>query len=79
MDRTIRRRPSGVVVVSVRRDGRPLAAVQADVIEGVVVANRLVGEAADRFRHEAWTVLEGGEAPRRRRASMDARPSARVA
>jgi hypothetical protein len=46
------------VVVAVRRTGRPLAAVRADIIEGVVAANGLTGAAADRFRHAAWAGLD---------------------
>jgi hypothetical protein len=61
IDRTIRRRRSASAVVSVRLGDRPLAAVRADVIEGVVVANRLEGERADRFRRAAWAAL-GGQA-----------------
>lgn len=80
IDRSIRRRPNGTVVVAVRRDGRPLAAVQADVIEGVVAANGLTGESADQFRHAAWERLAGGGgsscAPR---ATMERPPPARVA
>ena len=37
VDRTIRRLPAATPVVSVRLAGRPAAAVQSDVIEGVVV------------------------------------------
>lgn len=79
IDRSIRRRPGGTVVVAVRRAGRPLAAVQADVIEGVVAANALDGQAADRFRHDAWAALQGGGAGPRRRATMESSPPARVA
>lgn len=57
VDRSIRRRANGTVVVAVRRLGRPLAAVQADIIEGVVAANALDGSRADRFRHAAWQQL----------------------
>lgn len=66
VDRTIRRRPSGSVVVAVRREGRPLAAVQADVIDGVVAATGLSGQRADRFRHAAWAELSGPPAQLRR-------------
>ena len=80
VDRSIRRRPNGTVVVAVRRTDRPLAAVQADVIEGVVAANGLVGEAADRFRHSAWERLAGASpAPAPPRATMERPPPARVA
>ncbi len=63
VDRSIRRRPNGTVVVAVRRAGRPLAAVQADVIEGVVVANELDRERADHFRRAAWDQLAGTATP----------------
>src|SRR3546814_15023519 len=46
---------SDLVVV---RD-RPWSAVQADLVEGVIAANRLVGAAADRARDGLWVALEG--------------------
>lgn len=46
--RTLRRYPGGAVV-SVTLD-RPFDEVRADMVEGVVVVNRLDGEAAMRFR-----------------------------
>ena len=80
VDRTIRRQHNGSVVVAVRRGERPIGAVQADVIEGVVAANGLQGAAADKFRHAAWAALDGPGAAPRQRASMDAAaPPARVA
>ncbi len=59
VDRTIRRRPKGAVV-SVRVKGRPRAAVLADMIEGVVVTNRLVPPHADRVRTDLWAVMTEG-------------------
>jgi hypothetical protein len=59
VDRSIRRRPNGTVVVAVRRGGRPLAAIQSDVIDGVVAASELGATQADRFRRAAWAQLEG--------------------
>jgi hypothetical protein len=56
-DRTIRRRGRGRVV-AVRVKGRPRAAVLADMIEGVVVANGLVPPDADRVRTELWRIVE---------------------
>ena len=53
VDRTLRRHGGGVVV-AVRLRGRPWAAVLADMIEGVVVANRLQPPHADRLRNELW-------------------------
>ena len=47
--RTIRRMPGGAVI-SVAVKGRPFAEVVADMVEGVVVANRLEGVAATRVR-----------------------------
>lgn len=58
VDRTLRRRPDGQVVIAVRLTGRPFAAVQSDVIAGVVVANGLEGQDAGRFRRAAWAALE---------------------
>jgi hypothetical protein len=47
--RTIRRYPGGAVV-SVRMRDRPWDEVASDMVEGVVVVNRLEGEAALRVR-----------------------------
>jgi len=47
--RTIRRYPGGAVV-SVTLKGRVRDEVAADMVEGVIVVNRLEGEAALRFR-----------------------------
>ena len=56
VDRTIRRRGDDAVV-SVRVRQRPWPAVLADMIEGVVAANRLVPPRADRIRAELWAVV----------------------
>jgi hypothetical protein len=56
VERTVRRRPDGGATVAIRLRGRPWVAVLGDMIEGVVVANRLTGSAA----HEARTALWGG-------------------
>jgi hypothetical protein len=48
-ERTIRRYPGGTVV-SVRLRDRPFDEVVTDMVEGVLVANRLVGDAALRHR-----------------------------
>ena len=58
LDRSIQRRANGSVMIAIRRGDRPFAAVQGDVIEGVVVANSLVGEQAEQFRRAAWSALE---------------------
>jgi hypothetical protein len=60
-DRTLRRYPGGAVV-AVRLRGRPFEAALADMVEGVVVANRLPEPDAVRMRallaEAAW-----GETP----------------
>ena len=61
VDRSIRRRTDGAVV-SIRLKGRPRSAVIADMIEGVVVANRLRPPQADRLRTELWTAMEAAAA-----------------
>jgi hypothetical protein len=58
LDRTIRRNVDGTYVVSVRLTGRPFVAVEADLIEGVVVANRLDGVEASRWRRLLWNALD---------------------
>ena len=57
VDRSIRRRPDGAVV-SIRLHGRPRGAVIADMIEGVIVTNRLQPPQADRVRTDLWTAIE---------------------
>jgi hypothetical protein len=47
--RTLRRYPGGAVV-AVQLKGRPFADVVADMVEGVLVVNRLEAEAATRMR-----------------------------
>lgn len=56
-NRSIRRQPAGATV-SVRFRGRPWPAVVADMIEGVVVANRLTGSEADEARTALWRAIE---------------------
>jgi len=53
-DRTIRRRADGGATVAVRLRGRPWPAVLGDMVEGVVVANGLVGADAMRARAALW-------------------------
>ncbi|RMH85155.1 MAG: hypothetical protein D6683_01335 [Actinomyces sp.] len=60
--RTIRRR-RGTVTIAVRRRGRPVSAVVADMIEGVVVANELTGVAADRVRSALWEAVRKEDRP----------------
>lgn len=59
VDRTIRRRRDGGATVSVRLRGRPWSAVLGDMVEGVVVANRLAGADAMRVRTALWEVVDG--------------------
>jgi hypothetical protein len=56
--RTIRRREEGAAVVSVAHRDRPFAAVVADLVEGVVVANCLTGADALRVRSALWEAME---------------------
>ena len=61
VDRSIRRRGAGLgagAVISIRRHDRPHSAVIADMIEGVVVTNRLRPPRADRLRTELWAAVE---------------------
>jgi hypothetical protein len=49
-DRSLRRRPGSSPAIAVRLQGRPFDAVVVDMVEGVVVANGLVGSRADAAR-----------------------------
>lgn len=60
VDRSIRRHPKGVVV-AVQLKGRPWMAVLGDMIEGVVLANRLRTPQADRVRNELWQAVGGAD------------------
>ena len=65
VERTLRRRRDGNATVSVRLKGRPWVAVLADMIDGVLAANRLEGAEATRLRTTLWTAVEGeATAPR---------------
>ena len=57
------RRSHGGTVVAVPLKGRPWLAVLGDMIEGVVVANRLAPPQADRVRTELWEAVGGAGAP----------------
>jgi hypothetical protein len=57
VDRTLRRRPDGGMVVSVRIRGRPPSAVIADLVEGVVAANNLGADQAGAVRAELLALL----------------------
>jgi hypothetical protein len=56
-DRTVRHRGGGAAVVAVAFQGRPPNAVLADLVEGVIVANRLSGAAAIRARSALWEAV----------------------
>ena len=62
-DRTIRRRPDGSVVVAVALRGRPWPVVEADLVEGVLAANGLLGPVAERARVSLLACLADGAAP----------------
>lgn len=59
--RTIRRRPDGGAIVAVRVRGRALAAVVADMVDGVAIVNHLT----DAARAELLAEVEGDAAPAR--------------
>ena len=44
--------------MAVRLKGRPWSAVVSDMIEGIVVANRLTGARADRARAALWLAVD---------------------
>jgi hypothetical protein len=62
VDRTIRRRPDGGAVVAVVLRDRPWGAILADLIDGVLAANRLAGTSADRARNALWEAIARSEA-----------------
>ncbi|MGV3759456.1 MAG: hypothetical protein ACO1PW_07910 [Actinomycetota bacterium] len=51
------RRATGATTGAVVVRGRPWAAVQADLVEGVVAANALPADAADRARAHLWAAI----------------------
>jgi len=55
--RTLRRWPGGGATVSVEVRGRPFEAVVADMVEGVVIANEVVGADATRLRTILWEAV----------------------
>ena len=57
VQRSLKRRAAGAATVSVQLRQRPWPAVLADMIDGVVVVNRLTGAAADDLRHALWSVV----------------------
>lgn len=56
VDRAMRRRPDGSCVVAVRVAGRPFAAVQADLIDALLVVNDL-DASSGAVRRELWNAL----------------------
>jgi hypothetical protein len=60
VQRSIKRWTDGAVVAVVVR-GRPWAAVQADLVEGVIAANRLTSPASDRARAALWDAIAGAD------------------
>ena len=56
VDRALRRHDTGAVV-SVRVKDRPWPAVVGDMIEGVIVTNRLVPPGSGRLRTELWKAV----------------------
>ncbi len=60
VDRSLRRRPGSSPSVAVRLGARSDAAVAADLIEGVIVANRLAPPAADHARRRLLAALPAG-------------------
>ena len=77
--RTVRRAPDGPGgVVAVRVSGRPFIAVVGDMVEGVVVINRLAPAEADRVRTGLWSALESLTASPLP-PMVDASPDVRVA
>ena len=55
-NRTMRRTRRGTTV-AIQLRGRPWAAVLADMVDGVVVANELSGQRADQIRAALWNSL----------------------
>jgi len=55
--RSVRRRSDGGATIAVVVRGRPWAAVIADMVEGVIVANELSGAAADKVRAQLWNAV----------------------
>jgi hypothetical protein len=55
--RSVRRRADGNATIAVVVRGRPWAAVLADMVDGIVVANHLHGADADRARARLWSAV----------------------
>ena len=61
VDRSLRRYVGGAAV-AVQLKGRPWSAVVGDMIEGVVVTNRLTPPQSDRVRTDLWAAVDTHEA-----------------
>jgi hypothetical protein len=61
-ERTLRRGVGGAATVAVAVRDRPFQAVVADLIEGIVVVNGLVGAEATRVRTALWEEVVAGHA-----------------
>ena len=57
-DRALRRRADGSVTVAVRIAERPFVAVIADMVDGTVAANQLLGVDADTLRNDLWVAVQ---------------------
>ncbi len=68
VDRSLRRYQDGAVV-AVKLRGRPFVAVLSDMIEGVIVTNRLASPVSDRLRGELWEVLGFAASPEHMRVA----------
>ncbi len=56
--RSILRRPDGSTSVAVALRGRAMTSIVSDMIEGVVVANRLHGQEAAWLRDQLWSSVD---------------------
>ncbi len=66
------RRIGTAAIVAVRVRERPMAAVAADMIDGIIAANRLQGVEADHARAALWAALneeEGTATPQHRKVA----------
>ena len=59
VDRSLRRRADGSVIVAVRVRGRLPSAVLADMIEGVLASNRIGETTATSIRSALWEAVSG--------------------
>jgi hypothetical protein len=63
VDRSLRRREGGAPSVAVRLAGRSDDAVAIDLVDGVLAANRVSGEAAARLRRRLLDAVGRATAP----------------